>query len=142
MISSSLGIRMPVGWFDRRATKLHTCDLTMNESPDFRSEKMDSTEGRGIALGRWSAFWIRSPTMSWQTPTGTIPSGRLPTTTTSCAMTSPRRWLDDSELIGFWVAWHQAGGLCPYLESVGGTGPPLPQGPKKFRTRYGAHPDE
>ena len=33
----------------------------MSEAPDFRSEKMDSPEGRGIALGRWSAFWYSIP---------------------------------------------------------------------------------
>ena len=35
--------------------------LPMSEFPDFRSEKMDSPEGRGIALGRWSAFWYSIP---------------------------------------------------------------------------------
>jgi hypothetical protein len=49
--------------------------------------------------------------------------------------------LDDSELIGFWVAWHQAGGFA-HLESGGWHRATIFRKIRKFRTRFGAHPDE
>ncbi len=49
--------------------------------------------------------------------------------------------VEESELIGFWVAWHLAGGFHA-LESGGWHRATIFRKVRRFRSRYGAHPDE
>ncbi len=49
--------------------------------------------------------------------------------------------MEQSELIGFWVAWHLAGGFTA-LEEGGWHRATIFRKVRRFRTRYGAHPDE
>jgi hypothetical protein len=92
----------------------------MSEPPDFRSEKMDSPEGRGIALGRWSAFWYSIPDDVLADAYGDDPKRSIADYDEAVRDDIAEAVLDDSELIGFWVAWHQAGGFA-HLESGGWT---------------------
>ena len=113
----------------------------MNEPPDFRSEKMDSPEGRGIALGRWSAFWYSIPDDVLADAYGDNPKRSIADYDDEVRDDIAEAVLDDSELIGFWVAWHQAGGFA-HLESGGWHRATIFRKIRKFRTRFGAHPDE
>jgi hypothetical protein len=49
--------------------------------------------------------------------------------------------LERSELIGFWVAWHLAGGF-DNLERGGWHRATIFRKVRRFRATYGAHPDE
>ncbi len=49
--------------------------------------------------------------------------------------------LERSELIGFWTAWHQAGGFGN-LERGGWHRATIFRKLRRFRTAFGAHPDE
>ena len=55
--------------------------------------------------------------------------------------TSPRTPCERSELIGFWVAWHLAGGFDA-LERGGWHRATIFRKVRRFRSRYGTHPDE
>jgi hypothetical protein len=49
--------------------------------------------------------------------------------------------VEDAELIGFWVAWHRAGGFNA-LESGGWHRATIYRKVRRFRARFGIHPDE
>jgi hypothetical protein len=49
--------------------------------------------------------------------------------------------VEDAELIGFWVAWHKAGGFGG-LEAGGWHRATVYRKIRRFRARFGAHPDE
>jgi hypothetical protein len=49
--------------------------------------------------------------------------------------------VEDAELIGFWVAWHKAGGFGG-LEAAGWHRATVYRKIRRFRARFGAHPDE
>jgi hypothetical protein len=114
--------------------------VAMTEDPDFRSDKSDTVEGRGNASARWNAY-----------------HHHLGEDVLAEAFPSPRTTIDDydefvrddiaaavmedSELIGFWVAWHLAGGFGA-LESGGWHRATIFRKVRRFRSRYGVHPDE
>ena len=52
-----------------------------------------------------------------------------------------RTVIEDAELIGFWVAWHKAGGFMG-LEAGGWHRATIYRKIRRFRARFGAHPDE
>jgi len=113
----------------------------MTEPPDFRAERSESPEGRGIAAGRWTTFWSTVPTnalahaddVDADLPTRGIPEflkGQI-----AAAV------VEQADLIGFWVAWHRAGGFAQ-LEAGGWHRATIFRKVRRFRARYGAHPDE
>ena len=114
----------------------------MTEAPDFRSDPSDSPEGRGIASGRWSAaYWNSIPEevraeLSQETIVSSI--DEFPALIRDDAA---RAVVEDAELIGFWVAWHKAGGFAG-LESGGWHRATIYRKVRRFRARFGAHPDE
>ncbi|MCU4184585.1 hypothetical protein K6U06_09465 [Acidiferrimicrobium sp. IK] len=116
----------------------------MTPERDYRSEKMDSLEGRGLARSRWDAFM----------------DNELEDVVTSLDLTDLRKadtpldeldtdvrdeiagWAKErSELIGFWVAWHLAGGFRQ-LEQGGWHRATIFRKVARFRTVFGEHPDE
>jgi hypothetical protein len=120
----------------------HPCDkmVAMTEDPDFRSDKSDTVEGRGNAGARWNAY-----------------HRNLDDDVLAEAFPSPGRStheydelvrddiaadaVEESELIGFWVAWHLAGGFGA-LESGGWHRATIFRKVRRFRSRYGVHPDD
>lgn len=52
-----------------------------------------------------------------------------------------RQMSEFSEMIGFWVSWHTAGGF-DQLENQGWHRATIYRKIKKFRERFGSHPDE
>lgn len=114
----------------------------MAEDPDFRRDRMESPEGRGIAWARWAAYHHSLPEDVLQLAYGTA-SG------SSDASELDPGLLDDiavdvietSELVGFWIAWHRAGGFAN-LERGGWHRATIFRKVRRFRARFGAHPDE
>jgi len=113
----------------------------MTDEPDFRADKSESVEGGGRAAGRLRAYL---DTLNEETLAEAFPMQAL----------EPEENYDDlvrddiaadaveqSELIGFWVTWHMAGGFAA-LEAGGWHRATLFRKIRRFRTRYGAHPDE
>jgi hypothetical protein len=103
----------------------------MSESaPDFRSEKSQSFEGLGRARQRWEAFLDScEPSV-----VDAAFDGRQ-------NALGPRWAKETSELVGFWVAWHVAGGF-EALERAGWNRATIFRKIRRFRAVFGAHPDE
>ena len=96
----------------------------MAEAPDFRSDPSVTPEGKGLALLRWKEFSDNLPldVIEDAFSTGLSPT-RLKDVDPVATDEIAAAVVEDSDLIGFWVAWRRAGGFGG-LEGVGGTTPP------------------
>jgi hypothetical protein len=133
----------------------------MSQKDDFRADKL-SLEGRGIAQSRYEAFVLNEldDVLSDAIDPDRPPRAPMPTHASideleadlgpmrelrqeleeakeRIAMTAKER----SELIGFWCAWHMAGGFAR-LESGGWHRATIYRKIHRFRATFGAHPDE
>lgn len=98
--------------------------------PDFRSEKSETSEGAGEARARWEAYIDSVDPSVLQAAFGSREDALGP------------RWAKEtSELVGFWVAWHIAGGF-EALEWAGWNRATIFRKVRRFRAVFGAHPDE
>lgn len=98
------------------------------EARDFRSERMESPEGRGIARARWEA----SPEALSGRPAGDPSMGRFTRRIAAPAML---------DLAGFWVMWHLRGGF-EGLQQMGLSRTTIYRRISRFRKATGMHPDE
>lgn len=93
---------------------------------DFRSERMESPEGRGIARRSWEAY-----------------VGAVTKVTTPALRPLVRKYAAGSivDLVGFWVVWHLEGGF-EGMQRMGLSRASIYRKIKLFRIAFGAHPDE
>lgn len=94
--------------------------------PDFRSDKSESPEGKGVAKRAWEAY-----------AAGVAKS--VGPTLGAAAEPIAREWVVD--LLGFWMAWHVYGGF-EGLERFGFHRATIYRKIKRFRMAFGQHPDE
>jgi hypothetical protein len=113
------------------------CDF-MQDLPDYRSEKMDSSEGRGIAAARF-ADWTRT------LPDDVIAAAgfdeRFVPVNDEIAVWAATTLKEFTELMGFWIAWHRVGGF-ERLEAGGWNRATIFRKIRRFRAVFGVHPDE
>jgi hypothetical protein len=93
---------------------------------DFRSERMESPEGRGIARRVWDSYATA------------VNKVTLPVLTPFVRMYAAGSITD---LIGFWAVWHLEGGF-EGLQALGMSRASIYRRIKLFRIAFGAHPDE
>ncbi len=112
----------------------------MTEYHDFRSDNSESSEGSGVAIDRWRGYHHNL--------SEDVVAEAFSTRNTTMLELHPEILeelaadaLERSELIGFWVAWHLAGGFHA-LESGGWHRATIFRKVRRFRSRYGMHPDE
>lgn len=98
------------------------------EIRDFRSARMESPEGLGIARARWES----SPEGQSGKPPGDPSIGRLTRRLAAPALL---------DLAGFWVMWHLRGGF-EGLRQMGLSRSSIYRRVSLFRTATGTHPDE
>ena len=93
---------------------------------DFRSDRMESPEGRGIARRAWEGY-----------------TGAVGKVTTPVLKPLVRLYAAGSivDLIGFWAVWHLEGGF-EGLQRMGMSRASIYRRVKLFRIAFGAHPDE
>ena len=93
---------------------------------DFRSERMESPEGRGNARKAWDAY-----------------AGAVGKVTAPALRPLVRRYAAGSivDLVGFWAVWHLEGGF-EGLQRLGMSRASIYRRVKLFRIAFGAHPDE
>ena len=93
---------------------------------DFRSDRMDSPEGRGIARRAWEGY-----------------VGAVGKVATPAIKPLVRKYAAGSivDLIGFWAVWHLEGGFEGLLR-MGMSRASIYRKIKLFRIAFGAHPDE
>jgi hypothetical protein len=115
----------------------------MVEAPDYRSDPSESPEGRGIAYGRSAAFWRSLPESVQAEVSGEsdIATGTIEDYPAFIRDQVTSTVVEDAELIGFWVAWHKAGGFGG-LEAAGWHRATIYRKIRRFRARFGTHPDE
>ncbi len=120
---------------------------------DYRSDKMDSLEGLGVARARWTEYHDSVPDDVWEDiyeaevaaglhPRGasTDPGDHEPVPAEAVAELA-RRVVEESDLLGFYIAWHLAGGFAN-LQKAGWHRATIHRKISRFRNRYGRHPDE
>lgn len=120
----------------------HPCDKMwpMTEDPDFRSNKSDTVEGRGNAAARWDAYHFKLDEDVLAEAFGS-PTPGVEDYDEFVRDDIAADALEESELIGFWLAWHLAGGFAA-LESGGWHRATIFRKVRRFRSRYGVHPDQ
>jgi hypothetical protein len=93
---------------------------------DFRSERMETPEGRGIARRAWEGY-----------------VGAVGKVTTPALGPLVRMYAAGSiaDLVGFWAVWHLEGGF-EGLRRMGMSRASIYRRIKLFRVAFGAHPDE
>lgn len=97
---------------------------------------MDTAEGRGVAADRFQS-WLAGIPEDVRDAAG---YGR------DFGLGSLAEWANDrmkefSELVGFWISWHVAGGF-EELESAGWHRATIYRKIRRFRAVFDAHPDE
>ena len=100
---------------------------------DFRSQRMPSPDGEGVAKGRWVKAWdayvkaVRPFTDPLAKPLGPLvaPIARGAT----------------FDLIGFWFVWHTCGGFEGLQSQLGMSRSAIYRRVSMFRRTFGEHPD-
>jgi hypothetical protein len=123
--------------------------MPFDEIPDFRSDKSESLEGSGIARVRWREFHDAVPDDVWEDIYFARKAAGWPDPIPDEDNDVPDEILDeiggraveDSELLGFFIAWHLAGGF-EKLRDAGWHRTTIHRKIRRFRARYGTHPDE
>jgi hypothetical protein len=113
----------------------------MTEAPDFRSDPSDTPEGRGIAHGRRSDYWRAVPESVRRELQAEASYRSFEEFPPFVRDTVAAAVIEDAELIGFWVSWHRAGGFAS-LELAGWHRATIYRKIRRFRARFGVHPDE
>ena len=119
--------------------------------PDFRRDRMDTAEGGGRARTRRDAFWdsVDEEVLleAFGNRTGSVALGDDGDISASdrdlvdmMKADVEEAALQEADLIGFWVAWHRAGGFAG-LERAGWHRTTIFRRLRHFRTRFGVHPD-
>jgi hypothetical protein len=99
-------------------------------NPDFRSDPMESPEGKGIARRAWQAYARRTNQLLGPTLRPLVePSARK----ISASLVT--------DLFGFWLTWHLEGGFDGLLR-IGMSRSAIYRRIKMFRSLTGMHPDE
>jgi len=93
---------------------------------DFRSDRMESPEGKGTARRAWDAY------------VGAVGKVTAPALRPIVKLYAAGSVTD---LVGFWVVWHQEGGF-EGLRALGMSRASIYRRVKLFRIAFGAHPDE
>ena len=93
---------------------------------DFRSDRMESPEGRGIARRAWESY-----------------ASAVGKVATPALRPLVRKYAAGSivDLVGFWAVWHLEGGFDGLL-AMGMSRASIYRRIKLFRIAFGAHPDE
>ena len=108
--------------------------------PDYRAEPSASPEGDAIAAARY-ASWASSeldPLVDAEPAAEGYGRDRLAETDRDDMVA---RAIRESELIGFWLAWHRVGGFAQ-LERGGWDRSTIFRKIRRFRSYYGIHPDD
>ena len=112
----------------------------MTDDPDFRSDKSETTEGGRVSVARWAGYHhnLDEDVIAQAFST---PAQRMEDLDPAIRDDIAADALERSELVGFWVAWHLAGGF-DNLERGGWHRATIFRKVHRFRATFGTHPDE
>ncbi len=119
----------------------HDCDV---KSRQVRPSRNVSAEGGSRARSRWFAF-LGTLDPELLDISGALDPSPFKNRAWRIDEADRKAWAREvsefSEMIGFWVAWHSAGGF-DQLENRGWHRATIYRKIKRFRDRFDAHPDE
>ena len=108
---------------------------------DYRSQRSPSPEGSGHAKGTWEEFHlVRARALTEEAgakPWYGGPTG-LPEDEREDLVQAV---IEESELLGFWLAWWRAGGFTG-LQAAGWNRATIFRKLRRFRSTFGSHPDD
>jgi len=115
--------------------------LASTEPADLRAARSESSEGSGLAKARRKQF-LGSYEPSDRVEVGSGPKfhGIDPSIVDEARDAFADEMVASTADIGFWIAWHQAGGF-EALERLGWHRTTIFRKLKRFRARFGEHPD-
>jgi len=115
--------------------------LEATDRVDLRAARSDSSEGTGLAKARRERF-LGSYEPSDRAGVGSGPTfrGIDPSIVDEVRDVHADEMVSSAADIGFWIAWHQAGGF-EALERLGWHRTTIFRKLKRFRSRFGEHPD-
>lgn len=102
--------------------------------PDYRSQRSDTPEGKGIAKRAWETYAAAT-----EKAFGPILHPIIDPVMDPAVRKLARNWTAD--LLGFWTLWHLYGGF-EGLKRFGYHEATIYRKVKRFRRVFGAHPDE
>lgn len=109
---------------------------------DFRTLRSASPEGSGRARAKWEDFHlVRALDLVEEVAIESrpyTPREELPDEIRSEILAEV---IEESELLGFWLAWWQAGGFAG-LEWAGWNRATIFRKLRRFRSTFGVHPDD
>jgi hypothetical protein len=115
--------------------------LAINGSVDLRAERSESSEGTGLAKARRDRFiGGYEPSDRVRVGTGSRLRGIDPSMVDEVRDAHADEMVAATADVGFWIAWHQAGGF-EALERLGWHRTTIFRKLKRFRARFGQHPD-
>jgi len=117
-----------------------TCLVNLRHQPP--PSRVESAEGAGKARRRWFDF-VRTVPRDALDASGLMDPYLLNESFLNAAQRKAlaSRAKENSELLGFWVTWHLAGGF-DVLETWGWHRATIYRKIKRFRDEFGVHPDE
>src|ERR1700691_365022 len=99
---------------------MEDADLQLqDQAPDYRSDRMVSAEGRGIASARIMAFYDSCDERDSVEAFPGRAGGEEGSSSDELVPEMAQRAMERSENIGFWVVWHQAGASRPWSTPTG-----------------------
>lgn len=103
--------------------------------PDFRSDRSESPEGRGLARRAWDAYAKKV--------NATAAAKKVNAVAVPALEPSIRRYATGVtvDMVGFWMMWHLHGGF-EGLVKFGMHPSTVWRKVNRFRTLFGEHPDE
>ena len=121
-------------------SKGYRCE-TATVIPDYRSQRSQSPEGAGHAKEAWEEFHLVAARHLSEEATAATWSGMAAELPEDVRDDLVGPVIEESELLGFWLAWWRAGGFSG-LEGAGWNRATIFRKLRRFRTTFGVHPDE
>ena len=100
---------------------------------DFRSQRMPSPDGQGIAKGRWER--------AWDAYSKAVRPMTKPLDKYVAPLAEPLARGATFDLVGFWFVWHTAGGFEGMQEQLHMSRSAIYRRISMFRRVFGEHPD-
>lgn len=107
---------------------------------DFRTLRSTSPEGSGHAKAKWEEFhFVRARDLT--EAAGAVKSSDVHELPEDVRDDLAGAVIEESELLGFWLAWWRAGGFSG-LEWAGWNRATIFRKLRRFRSTFGVHPDD
>ncbi|MCU4187088.1 hypothetical protein K6U06_22180 [Acidiferrimicrobium sp. IK] len=113
----------------------------MASYPDYRLDPSPTPEGAGAARERWEHFHFELARDDMEEAYHRHPDPSATTLDPDARDDLFEAVAEESQLLGFWLAWQRAGGFAN-LEHAGWNRATIYRRIRRFRATFGVHPDQ